>query len=231
MTIFGFNTDIRHGDTVFHVQTEARESELSMQSAIFVRGRCIGKHTVSYAHQARQPEFDEHLVHQLVTQQHRLVVNTIREGRLKALLSNEAAAAPVPAPTDQAGPATTIAPESDSLPGACPAAFADGPDPLQPKLAVEWLSDGLVWRAGNAHMRFRLTLGERPSEGVRLMTRLDCAGCEPIYAEAISDCQGEAELVFRIEKDARGPSVGCTVLVKAMAGSQSVTRKFRLQRH
>ena len=25
--IFGFNTDIKHGDTVYHVQSEARESE------------------------------------------------------------------------------------------------------------------------------------------------------------------------------------------------------------
>ena len=41
--IFGFNTDIKHGDTVYHVQSEARENELLLQTQVFVRGRCIGK--------------------------------------------------------------------------------------------------------------------------------------------------------------------------------------------
>ena len=41
--IFGFNTDIKHEDTVYHVQSEARENELTLQTQVFVRGRCIGK--------------------------------------------------------------------------------------------------------------------------------------------------------------------------------------------
>src|ERR1017187_4166252 len=41
--IFGFNTDIRHEDTVYHVQSEAREGEQLLQTQVFVRGRCIGK--------------------------------------------------------------------------------------------------------------------------------------------------------------------------------------------
>ena len=46
--IFGFNTDIKQGDTVYHVQSEARESELLLQTQVFVRGRCIGKHATPY---------------------------------------------------------------------------------------------------------------------------------------------------------------------------------------
>ena len=46
--IFGFNTDIRHEDTVYHVQSEAREGEQLLQTQVFVRGRCIGKRAVSY---------------------------------------------------------------------------------------------------------------------------------------------------------------------------------------
>ena len=47
--IFGFNTDVKHGDTIYHVQSEARESELLLQTQVFVRGRCIGKRATSYA--------------------------------------------------------------------------------------------------------------------------------------------------------------------------------------
>jgi len=41
--IFGFNTDVKHGDTIYHVQSEARESEKLLQTQVFMRGRCIGK--------------------------------------------------------------------------------------------------------------------------------------------------------------------------------------------
>jgi len=35
--IFGFNTDVKQGDTVYHVQSEARENELILQTQVFVR--------------------------------------------------------------------------------------------------------------------------------------------------------------------------------------------------
>ena len=47
--IFGFNTDIKHNDTVYHVQSEARENELLLQTQVFVRGRCVGKRATPYA--------------------------------------------------------------------------------------------------------------------------------------------------------------------------------------
>ena len=53
--IFGFNTDVKHGDTIYHVQSEARESEKLLQTQVFVRGRCVGKRAVSYANSAAQP--------------------------------------------------------------------------------------------------------------------------------------------------------------------------------
>lgn len=85
--VFGFNTDIRHGDTVYHVQTEAREADLTVQTAIFVRGRCIDKQACSYAQEASLPGFSEANVHQMLTNQHKFVVNCIREGKLESLSS------------------------------------------------------------------------------------------------------------------------------------------------
>jgi hypothetical protein len=51
--IFGFNTDIRHADTVYHVQSEAREADQSLQTQVFVKGRCIGKRAVPYGSSAQ----------------------------------------------------------------------------------------------------------------------------------------------------------------------------------
>ena len=57
--IFGFNTDVKHADTIYHVQSEAREGDLLLQTQVFVRGRCIGKRATPYAEQAQSPDFTD----------------------------------------------------------------------------------------------------------------------------------------------------------------------------
>jgi hypothetical protein len=81
--IFGFNTDIRHDDTVYHVQSEAREGEMLLQTQVFVRGRCIGKRATSYAEQASSAGFTDQRKEQILRQQHRLVLDAIRDGQLE----------------------------------------------------------------------------------------------------------------------------------------------------
>jgi hypothetical protein len=81
--IFGFNTDIKHDDTVYHVQSEAREGETLLQTQVFVRGRCIGKHATSYAEQASSQGFTDQQKELMLREQHRQVLDAIREGRLE----------------------------------------------------------------------------------------------------------------------------------------------------
>jgi hypothetical protein len=80
--IFGFNTDIKHEDTVYHVQSEAREGDLLLQTQVFVRGRCIGKRATPYADLAQSPGFTDQKKEQILRDQHRMVLDAIREGRL-----------------------------------------------------------------------------------------------------------------------------------------------------
>ncbi|MFY9790664.1 MAG: hypothetical protein WA474_08315 [Candidatus Sulfotelmatobacter sp.] len=86
--IFGFNTDVKHGDTIYHVQSEARESEKLLQTQVFMRGRCIGKKAISYAASAQQPDFGDTQKEQHLRDQHRLVLEAIREGKLDDVLDH-----------------------------------------------------------------------------------------------------------------------------------------------
>jgi len=86
--IFGFNTDVKHGDTIYHVQSEAREGELLLQTQVFVRGRCIGKRAKSYASLAKEPQFGDAQKEQQLREQHRLVLDSIREGKLESVLDH-----------------------------------------------------------------------------------------------------------------------------------------------
>ena len=84
--IFGFNTDIKQQDTVYHVQSEARESEQLLQTQVFVKGRCIGKRAVSYSSIASAGEDGDPHKEKMLREQHRQVLDAIREGKLDALL-------------------------------------------------------------------------------------------------------------------------------------------------
>ena len=83
--IFGFNTDIKHEDTVYHVQSEARESEKLLQTQVFVRGRCIGKRAVSYAANATQGGFTDQQKEKMLRDQHREVLDAIRDGKVESV--------------------------------------------------------------------------------------------------------------------------------------------------
>ena len=87
--IFGFNTDIKHGDTVYHVQSEARESEHLLQTQVFVRGRCIGKRAVSYAADAAQDQVNDQNKEKMLRDQHRQVLDAIRDGKLDSVFDKQ----------------------------------------------------------------------------------------------------------------------------------------------
>lgn len=86
--IFGFNTDIKQGDTVYHVQSEARKGERLLQTQVFIGGRCVGKRAQSYAEHVARPDFSEEQMHEMLKEQHRMVVNAVREDKLGSVLQS-----------------------------------------------------------------------------------------------------------------------------------------------
>jgi len=88
MTIFGFNTDVKQADVVYHVQSEARQNDLLLQTLVFVKGQCVGKQTVSYARNVSRPEFSTEAIHELLKSQHKTVLEAIQQGRVESVLGN-----------------------------------------------------------------------------------------------------------------------------------------------
>lgn len=87
--IFGFNTDAKVGDTVYHVQSEARQNDLLLQTQVFVKGHCIGKRASSYAERFVQADFKPEEMHELLKQQHRLVLEAVREDRAQDVFCSD----------------------------------------------------------------------------------------------------------------------------------------------
>jgi hypothetical protein len=79
--IFGFNTDIRVGDNVVHVQSEARTQENVLETQVFLHGHCIGKRVVPY-----ERERDE-AVQERLRAQHKWIIEAARDGFLEDALN------------------------------------------------------------------------------------------------------------------------------------------------
>ena len=203
--IFGFNTDIRHEETVYHVQSEAREAEQLLQTQVFVRGRCIGKRAVSYADgiEASVAEPDagdrnggigkDQYKEKLLRDLHRQVLDAIREGRLDSVLDKR-----------------------------------ESPETLDSvkELDVRWTNAESVHSHGSLMMNLRVTEAGAPVAGARLTFRFARPTAAPYYAQVLTDDRGEAEMSFQVDEQSLPDS---SVLVQASFDGKTATRKFKLR--
>ncbi|MGA7684610.1 MAG: hypothetical protein WCC32_11365 [Terriglobales bacterium] len=219
--IFGFNTDIRHDDTVYHVQSEAREGEQLLQTQVFVRGRCIGKRAVSWttaaasaaaqnatgapaqsdpsanpgqSADANQSPSKDQDKEKLLRDLHREVLDAIRDGRLESVL-------------DKRDPPEVLAAVKE--------------------LDLQWTNAGSIHTGGTLMMNLRVTEAGQPVQGARLTFRLARPGSDPYYAQVLSDAQGNAEMSVHVNEDVLSDS---SVLVQANFQGRTATRKFQIQK-
>jgi hypothetical protein len=86
--ITGFNTDVKHGGSVYHVQTEARGRDNPvLESLVYIGGTIIAKKMTPYADQLRQGATEEAIA-VLLKRQHQVIIAAIRAGRVEELIQH-----------------------------------------------------------------------------------------------------------------------------------------------
>jgi hypothetical protein len=90
MTIFGFNSNVQRGEVTYHVESQARQSDLLLQTMIFVKGQCVGKHAFSYAAMALEAGFSEEAMHALLKAQHKNALEILEHGSMASVLASPA---------------------------------------------------------------------------------------------------------------------------------------------
>lgn len=79
--ITGFNTDIKHNEKVYHVQTEDKGvGNPYIESLVYVGGEILASKKTSYAEQLKVG-VDEKWIGGLMEQQHRTMIAAIKRGR------------------------------------------------------------------------------------------------------------------------------------------------------
>jgi hypothetical protein len=82
--ITGFNTDIKHNDKVYHIQTEDKGMQNPyIESLVYVGGEILASKKTSYAEQVKTG-VDEKWIGSLMEQQHRTMIAAIKRGRFDA---------------------------------------------------------------------------------------------------------------------------------------------------
>jgi len=143
--ITGYNNDIKHRGTIFHVQTEDKgESSAWIESLIYTGGRILARKRVTYK-QLLEDGADKPAIGKLMERQHRLMIHQIREGRFDADTSDgiEPGSA-VPQESDAKIHTTRIQQQAEAMfapTGAEEAEEASQPEPETPTPEVEPASD------------------------------------------------------------------------------------------
>ena len=79
--ITGFNTDVKHKNRVFHIQTEDKgEANPCVESLVYVGGEILATKRTSYAEVVKSGR-DDVAVQDLMEQQHRTMIAAIQRGR------------------------------------------------------------------------------------------------------------------------------------------------------
>ena len=79
--VTGFNTDIKHNDVVYHIQTEPRKDG-GIETAVYVRGAVIHSLKTSQREFVLSSEYSDDKFKRLLEDQHRLVIGKIRAGEI-----------------------------------------------------------------------------------------------------------------------------------------------------
>jgi hypothetical protein len=102
--ITGYNTDVRHGELVFHVQTEDKGlANPSIESLIYVGGQVVASRRSSYAQLLAEGKDEKEIV-ALMDHQHRTMIAAIRHGKFDGKL----AAMNLKSPTQTAAPGPVV---------------------------------------------------------------------------------------------------------------------------
>lgn len=80
--VMGFNTDIKHGGVIFHIQTEVRK-DVAIETTVYMRGAVIHKLKNSFQDLLASGDSCDEKVRRRLEDQHRQVIARIRAGEIK----------------------------------------------------------------------------------------------------------------------------------------------------
>src|ERR1700720_2247449 len=207
--LFGHNSNVKVGETIYHVQTEDRgTSHAVIDTMVYQSGRVLHRRANSYADLLPLDPAREQALKERVSTQHQTVLDELRSGALKLAQPVAPAVASKPAPVANAA----------SLPFAGAA-----PDGLVLRLlnAKDWLT--------GRRATLQVLVFEKPEgavvSGARVTARIEGAAEPSLYSSA-TGLDGKAQLAFDMPRLAGGDSA---LVIEASNGKAQARLHFQLR--
>jgi hypothetical protein len=202
--LYGHNTNLRFGDSVFHVQTEDRgESHALIDTTVYHHGRVLHRRTNNYFDLLPLNDDRRQALRLRLEDQHTTVIDEIRSGALQLAVppaSSRTSASGPPSNTSSGG----FAQPSGDTAHTTPQPLEQQAGPAQPaneprKLLLE-LTNAKSWLTGK-HAKLLLTVREpngSPVAGAQIRVAIE--GVENVALRAQTNGLGEAQLEFEMPK-------------------------------
>jgi hypothetical protein len=184
--ITGFNTDIKHNDKVYHIQTEDKGlSNPYIESLVYVGGEILASKKTSYAEQLKGG-VDDKFIGSLMEQQHRTMIAAVKRGRLDTPADATRAAA---AKADAVEADAVVAPSLNT--GAIPA------PPVEEKSLDQVIIDYLASEAESEHLELSLLSAIDFFAGIPVELRV--ATRKSLSQSAIAAASIEVKVISTVE--------------------------------
>jgi hypothetical protein len=205
--LFGHNTDVKVGETVYHVQTEDRGTANALiDTTVYCRGRVLHRRTNNYIDLLPLGPEHESSLRKRIDDQHRAVTEEIRSGALHLV---------PPPPPARENPAVKKAGNS--------AEQANAPAPL----ALE-LINAKTWLAGkhaNLHVAVRKKQNGEALAGALVVARIEGAE-EAAEFSVETGADGQARLEFEMPQLAGAEPA---LVIEATQADSKGQLKFQLK--
>jgi hypothetical protein len=177
--ITGFNTDIKHNEKVYHIQTEDKGLQNPcIESLIYVGGEILASKKTSYADQL-QGGMDEKSIGGLMEQQHKTMIAAIKRGRFDSL--------------DVTQSKTMIARDKATVSQPAPAAAVDDPEKTLDQVIIDYLNS----EAESEHLEMSI---QNPAEFVSGQTiELHILTRKSLSQQPITGAAIEARVISTVE--------------------------------
>jgi hypothetical protein len=201
--ITGFNTDIKHNDKVYHIQTEDKGLQNPyIESLVYVGGEILASKKTSYAEQLKSG-VDEKWIGGLMEQQHRTMIAAIKRGRLDGPGADQTR-------TGQPPHAPTL---SQPLPETVAAPIASESVPPEEKTLDQVIIDYLASEAESEHLELSLLSTTEFYSGTSVELRV--ATRKSLSQQPIVDALIEVKVISTVEPP--------RVIFKGKSGSDGAT--------
>jgi hypothetical protein len=184
--LFGHNTDVKVGESIFHVQTEDRGTANALiDTTVYCRGRVLHRRTNNYIDLLPLDPAREGLLRKRIDDQHRIVTEEIRSGALHLVPP------PMPAQAKPAAKKTDSSAHSNAA--SAPALAMD--------LAIELINakNWLTGKRGNLHIAVRKKQNGEPASGALVTARIDGAAAVTEFSTE-TGVDGQAHLEFEMPR-------------------------------